>query len=129
MKIWKIAVLFYIGGAAYMTLEFIWRGRSHGSMFLLGGACFLILGWLRKRPLALLLKGILGAAGITVLELLTGLMVNRDYSVWDYRQMPLQYLGQVCLPYSLLWIPVCLLGMNLYGLAEKLLRRARPAID
>ena len=61
--------------------------------------------------------------------LLTGLMVNRDYSVWDYRQMPLQYLGQVCLPYSLLWIPVCLLGMNLYGLAEKLLRRAGPAID
>lgn len=119
MKILKNAMLFYIGGTAYMTLEFLWRGRSHGSMFLLGGTCFLMLGRLRKWPFPLLLKGILGAAGITALEFLTGLMVNRDYSVWDYRQMPLQYLGQVCLPYTLLWIPVSLLGMQLYAAAEK----------
>lgn len=118
MKIWKNAVLFYLGGTAYMTLEFLWRGRSHGSMFLLGGICFLMLGRLRKLRLPLPFNGILGAAGITGLELLAGLIVNRDYSVWDYRQMPLQYRGQICLPYSLLWIPVSLLGMHLYGLAE-----------
>ena len=119
MKIWKNAVLFYLGGAAYMTLEFVWRGRSHGSMFLLGGCCFLMLGRLRRTALPLPLLTLLGAAGITGLELLAGLAVNRDYTVWDYRQMPLQYQGQICLPYSLLWVPVSLMGMLLYEQVEK----------
>ena len=44
MKFWKQAMLFYLGGCAYMGLELLWRGRSHGSMFLLGGFCFLLIG-------------------------------------------------------------------------------------
>lgn len=122
MKLWKNAVLFYLGGTAYMTLEFLWRGRSHGSMFLLGGLCFLLvggrLGTASRIPLALRL--ILGAGVITALELATGLLVNRDYSVWDYRRMPGQFLGQICLVYSLLWIPVSLLAMALYRWAQRL---------
>lgn len=116
MKIWKISVLFYLGGAAYMMLEFLWRGRSHGSMFLLGGLCFLLLGLLTIRfpRLPLPVKVVLGAAVITALELLTGLLVNRQYTVWDYRGLPFQFLGQICLPFSLLWMPVSLVGMRLY---------------
>lgn len=117
MRIWKISVLFYLGGAAYMILEFLWRGRSHGSMFLLGGLCFLLLGRLTTRfpRLPLPAKVVLGAAVITALELLTGLLVNRQYAVWDYRGMPFQFLGQICLPFSLLWMPVSLAGMSLYN--------------
>ena len=44
MKIWKQAVLFYLGGCAYMGLELLWRGRSYGSMFLAGGSSFMLLG-------------------------------------------------------------------------------------
>ena len=126
MKIWKNSVLFYLGGTAYMTLEFLWRGHSHYSMFLLGGGCFLMLGQLRKCKLPLPALVILGAAGVTILELATGLIVNRDYSVWDYRQMPFNYRGQICLVYSLLWIPVSLLGMGLHALGQKLLRFSDP---
>jgi hypothetical protein len=54
---------------------------------------------------------------VTALELLTGLLVNRDHQVWDYRQMPCNYLGQICLPYSLLWLPVSLMAMGLYTAA------------
>lgn len=122
MKIWKNAVLFYLGGTAYMLLEFLWRGRSHGSMFLLGGLCFLLvggrLGRMARIPLALRL--ILGAGVITALELATGLVVNRDYSVWDYREMPYQFKGQICLMFSLLWIPVSGLAMGLYRGTQKL---------
>ena len=51
MKIWKQAVLFYLGGCAYMGLELLWRGRSHGSMFVAGGTCFLLIGHLNHvRP-------------------------------------------------------------------------------
>ena len=31
MKIWKQMILFYLGGCAYVVLELLWRGRSHGS--------------------------------------------------------------------------------------------------
>ena len=56
---------------------------------------------------------------ITAVELVTGLLVNRDFRVWDYRTLPGNFKGQVCLPFSLLWIPLSMLGMELYGLAEK----------
>lgn len=119
-RFWKNSVLFYVGGTAYMLLEFCWRGRSAGSMFLLGGACFLLVGgkvaaWTRL-PLALRLVS--GAAVITALELLTGLLVNRNHQVWDYRSMPFQFMGQICLSYTLLWIPVSLAAMYLHERAE-----------
>jgi uncharacterized membrane protein len=117
--------LFFLGGGVYTLLELLWRGRSHGSMFLLGGSCFLLIGTLGKKlrrcPLALLT--VLFSGIVTGLELLTGLLVNRQYRVWDYRRMPCNYLGQICLGYSLLWMPVSLLGLWLYRKAEKLLER------
>ena len=117
MKIWKNCVLFYLGGSAYMLLEFLGRGRSHGSMFLLGGLCFLIVGKLgvcmKQVPLALRL--VMSSGIITALELLTGLLVNQNYGVWDYRDLPYNYLGHICLIYSLLWIPVSLGAMHLYS--------------
>lgn len=119
MRIWKKAVLFYLGGMAYMTLEFLWRGRSHGSMFLLGGGCFLLVGKLHKcLKLPLWCQLIVAAGAITVLELLVGMAVNQNYEVWDYRQMTYNYLGQICLNYSLLWIPVSFLAMMLYRWVE-----------
>ena len=125
MRFLKYCILFYTGGAAYMTLEFLWRGRSHGSMFLLGGLCFLLIGKLsilmRRIPLACQL--VASSAMITGLELITGLLVNRDYSVWDYRTVSYNFLGQICLPFSLLWIPVSLLGMQLYSRAERLMAK------
>ena len=121
MRFWKACVMFYLGGGAYMALEFLWRGRSHGSMFLLGGLCFLLIGnlsrWLKKGPLAVQL--LLFSAMITFLELLTGLLVNGSYGVWDYRRVPYNFLGQICLPFSLLWIPVSLGASELYRLTEK----------
>ena len=122
MRFWKQTVLFYMGGSAYMTLEFLWRGKSHYSMFLLGGVCFLIIGRLgQKLPLAVRL--ILNSGVITTLELVTGLIVNRNYSVWDYRTAPFNFLGQICLPFALLWIPVSLLGLLIYNGADRLVSR------
>ncbi|MBO5953676.1 MAG: hypothetical protein J6Q53_06140 [Oscillospiraceae bacterium] len=121
-------MLFSMGGTAYVGLELLWRGRSHSSMFLAGGACFLLLGGLnRVRPrLSLPVRCMVGAGVITSVELLTGLLANRDYHVWDYRDMPCNFHGQICLPYTLLWIPVSLGAMLLYsGLERKLLSSKR----
>ena len=116
-------ILFAAGGLSYVGLELLWRGRSHSSMFLAGGSCFLLLGGLdRARRLPLPVRISAGAGIITAVELLTGLVVNRDFAVWDYRDMPLNYRGQICLPYSLLWLPVSYGAMGLYRLMEGVLQ-------
>jgi uncharacterized membrane protein len=117
MKYWKKAVLFYLGGMIYCALELIWRGWTHGSMFLLGGLCFLLIGRLsRTEPrLPLIPRLLLAAAVVTALELGCGLLVNRQYQVWDYRSLPLNFHGQICLPFTVLWLPVCAAAEWIYG--------------
>ena len=116
MKIWKQSVLFYLGGCAYMGLELLWRGRSHGSMFVAGGTCFLLIGHLnRVRPrLPLLLRAVTGAGIVTMVELAIGLLCNRNYEVWDYRERAGNFLGQICPMFTALWVPVSLLALFLH---------------
>ena len=90
-------------------------------MFFAGGTCFLLLGKLmRLQPrLPLIPRVLLGSVVITAVELAAGLLVNRDYGVWDYRNTPLNFYGQICLPFSLLWMPIGLAAMLLYDVTEK----------
>ena len=116
--------MFLLGGGGYVALELLWRGRSHFAMFLAGGLCFLLLGQLnRVNPrLPLWLRCLVGAGIVTVVELGVGLLANRDYTIWDYRQMPVNFHGQICLNYSLLWMPLTLFGMWLNDAASRRLR-------
>ena len=113
---------FLLGGFGYVGLELLWRGRSHYSMFLAGGICFLLLGKLnRVRPrLSLPLRCLVGAGIITMIELAAGLIFNRHFQVWDYRDAPLNFMGQICLPFSLLWIPVSLGAFAIHRAMERI---------
>lgn len=115
----KTIALFSLGGSAYVGLELLWRGRSHISMFGAGGLCFLLLGRLQKHSLPLPVRAAAGAGLITAVELGTGLLVNRDYQVWDYRQVPGNFKGQICPRFTVLWMPVSLGAMGLYGWLDK----------
>ena len=125
MKFWKQAILFYLGGCAYMGLELLWRGRSHGSMFIAGGACFLLIGQLNQvRPkLALPLRAVAGAGIVTMVELAIGLLCNRNFEVWDYREQAGNFLGQICPAFTVLWIPVSLLALGLHSLLSRRMDR------
>ena len=116
MRYSKKTTLFILGGAAYVALELLYRRRSHVSMFLAGGSCFLLLGKLEKTEpgLPLIPRALMGTLVITSVELLAGLLFNRNYAVWDYRHLPGNFYGQICLPYSLLWLPLSLAAMKLY---------------
>ena len=119
MEMMKKAALGCFGGGAYVGLELLWRGRSHIRMFAAGGVCFLLLGQVSRvrGPI----RFMLGPAVITAVGLATGLLVNRNYAVWDYRDSPGNFLGQICPAYTLLWLPLSVLAMALYTWLDRML--------
>ena len=117
MKYGKYPALFCAGGLGYMGLELLWRGWTHPALFFAGGTCFLLLGRLKQQPPWV--KAVAGAGIITAVELVIGLLCNRRYTVWDYRNAPFNFLGQICLPYCLLWMPVGLAGAEAYRFLDK----------
>ncbi len=125
MKLWKYAVLLYGGGWAYLTMELLFRGRSDPSMFLAGGLCFVLVGHLQRveARLPLPLRAGAGAAIVTMVELAFGMAVNRDYAVWDYRGVPLNFMGQICLRFSVLWLGLSVLAMAVFSRLEGLISR------
>lgn len=106
-----------------MLLELLWRGWSHPSMFLAGGVCFLLLGQLEEMEpkLPAFARPVAGAMIITMVELAAGLLVNRDYAVWDYRNRPGNFCGQICPLFSVLWIGVAWAAGKLYCRLDRLL--------
>lgn len=48
-KLCKSLALFCMGGGLYVLIELLARGRSHWTMALLGGACFLLIGAINER--------------------------------------------------------------------------------
>ena len=74
----------------------------------------MLLGKLEERKFSLPLRAAAGAGIITAVELGTGLLVNRDHRVWDYRQCRGNFLGQICPEYCALWAPLSLGAMGVY---------------
>lgn len=104
----KNLFLFAVGGDIYLLLELLFRGTSHWSMYVLGGICFLLIGYINRflpweTPLPL--QMLLGCILITVLEFFTGLLVNcwLGWNVWDYSEQWGNLLGQICPLFSVLW--------------------------
>lgn len=129
-------LLFLIGGQLYTWIELLWRGFTHWTMFILGGGCFVIMGLLNEYKFlwkeSLLKQSVISAVIITVFEFLTGCIVNLwlGWNVWDYSNLPLNLLGQICLYYFLLWIPLSAVGIILDDwiryLAYKVLHKYFP---
>ena len=121
-----------LGGALYCLIEVLWRGYSHVSMFLVGGFCFWMLSRIGRLRRPLWQRAFLGAVAVTAAEFLSGLLLNRvlRLGVWDYSAYRFNLLGQICLLYFLLWIPLCAAGILLnQGLDRLCLRQAalRPS--
>ena len=103
----KILLIFVSGGLGYGVLEIIWRRKTHWSMILAGGVCLTILYeiYSKHSSMSLVNRGLVGAAIITLVELVFGLIFNcgLKMEVWDYSKMRYNYKGQICLGYSVLW--------------------------
>lgn len=101
--------LFIIGGIIYGMIEIAFRGNTHWTMLIVGGLCFTGIGLLNEyshfRP-NLLTQAVLGMIIITTLEFISGVVINiiLGWNVWDYSGLPLNILGQICLPFCFAWL-------------------------
>lgn len=119
-------ILFFkliFGGVLYYLLELLARGFSHWSMFILGGICFTgcgIINSVMPADSSIFNKMVICMIMITLLELITGIIVNSIFhlNVWDYSGMPLQLLGQICVPFMLLWFVLSLPALLLNGMID-----------
>ncbi len=100
-------LLFMLGGVLYNLIEILWRGRTHYSMFFLGGICFHIIGsiYTALSRACLAVRCLVSSVCVTAAEFLCGCIVNLrcHMQVWDYSARPLNLCGQICLLYSILW--------------------------
>lgn len=112
----KYAFLMWFGGSTYVTLEVFWRSRSHWSMFILAALVFLVVDLLNEVwSWNLLTQTIVGTILATAMEFITGCIVNLwlGWDVWDYSQMPLNILGQICPQFTALWAVIIVVAIAL----------------
>lgn len=113
----KNIFLFLLGGFCYGCIEILYKGSTHISMVLAGGLCFFLIGKIRdywENP-SLLGEMVVSAVIITVIEFVTGLIVNvwLDLFVWDYSALPYNFMGQICLLFSVFWFLLSLFAILL----------------
>ncbi len=110
-KIKHTLKLFIFGGTGYGALEILWRGKTHWSMLITGGLCFVWITSLFEKCAKMKIpkKCLLGSAVITSAEFICGCIVNLKYkmNVWDYSKRKFNIKGQICPFYSMLWALLC----------------------
>lgn len=107
----KYFILFSVGGLIYMMIEIMFSGSTHWTMGVLGGICFILIGLIDSYfDLPLYKQMLIGSIIVTALEFIAGVILNLwlHLNIWDYSMLPYNILGQVCLPFSLLWFLLCL---------------------
>ena len=112
-SIWIEIAVFILGAGAYGTMEILFRGYTHWTMLLTGGACVLTMYYLQDWILSLpvVLGALAGALIITFYEFFVGVLVNLrlGWQVWDYSALPGNVLGQICPAFTAIWFCVCFL--------------------
>lgn len=117
-------IIYLLGAVLYGLAELLWRGWTHWTMLLCGGLCFLLMYMIADSSLKRTQKWVLCAAVITAVEFETGLLINLilGWDVWDYSDMPMNLLGQICPAFTLAWLGLSIPGTALCDLLRGFLR-------
>lgn len=118
MRALRPLVLIGIGGLIYALIELVFRGRTHWTMLIVGGLCFWLIGLVNEVipwEVVFWKQCLLGSLIVTVVEFFSGCIINLGlgWNVWDYSNLPLNLLGQICLSFSLLWILISVVAVVL----------------
>lgn len=109
-------ILFIFGFCIYITIEVCFRGYSYPLMGLCGGLALIILDSLNNKiswDMDLILQATIGSIVVTLMELIIGeafLYLNLS-PMWDYSNVPFNYHGVICLPFSIAWLLISIVGI------------------
>lgn len=123
----ELLPVFALGSILYGLTEILWRGWTHWTMLLCGGLCFTLMYLVSGSELSLFKKWVLSTCLITMVEFLTGCVVNLGlhWQVWDYSSMRFNLLGQICPQFILMWFALSIPGMGLCQLLRRLFTAVR----
>ena len=117
---WKILlkylILANVGGIAYVFMELFYRGYSHWAMYIVAALSFIAIGLINEYinwSMELWKQMLIGAFIITTAEFLSGIILNLKlgWNIWDYSGLPLNIMGQVCLPFSIIWFFIAFIAI------------------
>lgn len=116
IKYLRQIILFLVGFCAYITIEVCFRGHSYLLMGIVGGIILLLIDQINERiswNIDLIVYGIIGSAIATLFEFIIGetLKILNLSPMWDYSNLPFNFDGVICLPFSLLWIILSIIGV------------------
>lgn len=120
-------IIFLAGAIGYAFFEIAFRGYTHWTMMLTGGACVLTIYYLNQelshKPL--FLRAFLGMMVILIFEFFVGLVVNVwfGWGVWDYSEVPGNILGQICPVFGIAWFALSLLLCTAFSRITQLFTR------
>lgn len=119
----KYVLLFILGAVGYAAIEIIWRGRTHWSMMIAGGLCFILFSMVAEmlNGKSILVKAAVCGVGVTAIEFIFGVVFNiwLGMSVWDYSNVPFNIMGQICPMFSILWVGVAIAFLPLADAINK----------
>jgi len=119
-------IIFLLFGSYYITFEVFFnalynknkslKGYSSIYMFLIGGMMGIVFDLYYKIPLFhhlywLWLFCIIGGVSITIIELLSGLLLNKvlKLNIWSYKDFKFNFMGQIELYHSLGWLALSII--------------------
>lgn len=112
----KYLILGIIGGFTYVLIELLYRGHSHWSMFAVSAVSFILIGLINEFiswDMELWKQMLIGSGIVTILEFISGYILNikLGWHIWDYSNVPFNILGQICLPFSIVWVFISLIAI------------------
>lgn len=116
MRFLRQLILFITGFCLYITIEVCYRGYSYPLMGVCGGIILLILDRINDKiswDMDILLQGCIGSLVTTLFEFVIGsICLIFDFNLmWDYSNLPLNFAGIICVPFSLVWIGISIIGI------------------
>lgn len=113
---------FLTGGFIYCMIELLFRGRTAPSMFILAGCCSLVMSGINNRfsfDVPFWIQVTVSSLACILGEYITGMLVNRNYTIWDYRNLPGTFAnGQLNIFFCLAWVGLSIVGIPLLDYIE-----------
>lgn len=115
----KSLIIWCTGALIYGLIEIVYRGYTHWTMILLAFAVSILLDAYNERigwDWSFIKQILVGGTIITIAEFIVGCIVNLwlGMNVWDYTNVPLNILGQICPQFWMAWCGLTMIAIPIF---------------